>query len=130
MASWDELTSAIHRAYETTDLGPRALRLDFATVGDRSQAVFVSFADESDDLPWAQIDAPIAPLHEVDIRPALALVEEAVCGGLCQLSLGGVPHLTIRHCVSLPDLDWPDFDRPLRLLALAADAIAVRLGAP
>jgi hypothetical protein len=128
LTTWDELRSGIHSAFQAEDLGLRALRLVFATSDTRRQDVFISYADEADTLPWAQLDAPIGPLARVDLAEAVSLVENGICGGLCQLEVGGALQVTVRHSVPLAHLDWPDLDRPLRLVALTADAIAGRLG--
>jgi hypothetical protein len=127
VATWDDLKRGIHQAYTVEEISPRAISMTFATSGQRVQQIFVSFADDYNDVQWAQIDAPLGPLAAMSLPSALGLVESAVCGGLCRLVVGGEELVTLRHAVPLNNLDWPEFDLPLRLLALAADGIRTQL---
>jgi hypothetical protein len=129
VATWDQLKESIHQAYTAEEISPRGLSMNFSTTTQRSQQVFVSFADDYNDMQWAQLDAPLGPLAGADLVLALGLVEKAACGGLCRLVAGGEELVTIRHCVPLAHLDWPEFDLPLRLVALAADGIRAELDA-
>lgn len=128
MATWDELRAALGRAYEVTDLGVHALGLTFAVDDVRARSVLVSYAEDSDRLAWAHLDAPVGPLDSIELASALDVIDRAICGGLSRIRLGSADYLTVRHSVPLANLDWDDLDRPLRLMVLTAEAVAERLG--
>lgn len=128
MATWDELRAALGRAYDVVDLGVRAVGLTFAVNSVRARSVLVSYAEDSERLAWAHLDAPVGPLDGIELASALDVADQAICGGLSRARLGSTDYLTVRHSVPLANLHWDDVDRPLRLVLLTAEAVAERLG--
>jgi hypothetical protein len=123
MATWADLKSYINAHYKVAVDAGANLVLEFELGGGRSQAVFIGHdtlnlglgTEES----WVIVESPIGEVDTVDVRKALAEVQQIVCGGL---GLSG-KYLTVRDAFPLANLDANEFERPLRLITVTADAI-------
>lgn len=121
MATWDQLRSYIHANYKATDVSPRAIEMVFSTSAGRSQVTYVTSLEGPNGEHWASIDSAIGREDSIDLRQALRLVEDVVCGGLAHLLVRGEDLVSIRHAVPLEHLDAPEFDGPLHMVSGAAD---------
>ena len=66
---------------------------------------------------WIQIESPIAPAEDIDLRKLLELAGEAIVGGAAVVNGLAV----YRHAVPLDDMSWEEFDRPFQLVVSVAD---------
>jgi hypothetical protein len=128
VVSWEQFRAGVRLSYTTKDLGPKLLHVGVPVAEDRVQPVVVSHVDNVGPVEWAHLDALIGHVNEVSVDQALELVGTVVCGGLAVLQLPDARILTVRHCVPLPDFNWQEFNRPVQVVAHAADEI--RFGLP
>jgi len=121
MATWQQLKEYIHANYTATEISPRAIEMLFSTTGGRSQFVYVTSLEGPGGAEWASIDSAIGREDSIDLRLALRMVENVVCGGLAHLLVRGEDLVSIRHALPLQTLDAAEFDQPLLLVTSAAD---------
>ncbi len=130
MSPWDQLCATLDRAHGVDRIGPQTLRVVHEVTPGRLQEVYLAHVRDNDDQSWAQADAPIAQLSQIDLHRALRAVEKAVCGGLCHLSIGGIAHVSVRQAILLPatgEVPLSSVAPVLRLLTATAVGLADEL---
>lgn len=122
MATWEDLSGYIRLNYGVAREEPgELLQLGFQTGEKRTHMVVVSLSSDGAQ-DWAQLEAPVGNIGDVDIAAAAQVMGDALCGGL--IAHDGM--LLVRHAVPLNALDVDEFDVPLRIVVSAADALEMR----
>lgn len=131
MSPWDSFVEALDRAHGHVDrIGLQTLRVVVEVEPGRLQEVYLTPVQDHRGHYWAQLDAPVARLSQVDLHRAVRAVERAVCGGLCHLGIGGIAHVSVRQSLLLVDSGQvlhPTVDAVLGLLAVTASGLADEL---
>jgi len=120
MPTWQDLTSYVRSNYKIADERPNLIKLIFETGDLRSQIVLLVRETLMDgEEEWVTISSPVAALGSVNLEEFLREVGGIVCGGA---ALEG-DVLIIKHAAPLVNLDINEFERPLRLVTMTADAL-------
>lgn len=120
MPTWQDLTSYVRSNYRIADEQPNLIKLIFETGDLRSQIVLLVRETLMDgEEEWVTISSPVAALGSLNLEEFLREVGGVVCGGA---ALEG-DVLIIKHAAPLMNLDINEFERPLRLVTMTADAL-------
>jgi hypothetical protein len=110
----------VHSNYKIADERPNLIKLIFDTGDLRSQIVLLTRETLMDgEEEWVTISSPVAALGSLNLEEFLREVGDIVCGGA---ALEG-DVLVIKHAAPLVNLDVNEFERPLRLVTMTADAL-------
>lgn len=129
MADWRDVRAIVQERFGPSVRVDDEFRIDllFGLPGGGEQQVWLSRID-GEITGWVTIQAPVAFMGEIDLLSALELMEQAACGGLCQISVDGERLLVIRHSVPLANMGIKDLEIPLHDCALIAADLADHLG--
>lgn len=122
MTTWNDLVAFVNSNFKYEAISSDSLKLVFEIDGMRSQLVFLTHQRHGDDS-WVVINSPIGKIADVDLPRALAMIGDAVVGGLS--SIGDL--LTVRDAAPLEDMNGDELLRPMRQVVLVADAIEKEL---
>lgn len=121
MATWRELEKYVRGKYIVKEGPGGTLALDFK-LQNRSQVIFVGIAGNDDLGEWAKVMSPIGPTEALDLSAVCQEAFGLVVGGVTVI--GGVVMLS--HSIPLADLDVDEFEVPLHMVCITADAFEAK----
>lgn len=116
MATWIDVRAYILANYSAEDIGEGIVKVAFTIDDSRSQVVFLSRQTLNDE-EWLTVESVIGSIDSINLRGALAQVENIVVGGLAKVG----DLLTLKNVVALENLDINELVRPMELVTLSAD---------
>ncbi len=116
MATWIDVRAYILANYSAEDIGEGIVKVAFTIDDSRSQVVFLSRQTLNGE-EWLTVESVIGSIDSINLRGALAQVENIVVGGLAKVG----DLLTLKNVVALENLDINELVRPMELVTLSAD---------
>lgn len=123
MATWQEVKNFIHTNYVVSNEQGNLLALEFQTDRGRSQLVFVSGIEGSDDLNSVRFFSPFARVDQISPAQFAQLASNAIFGLAEQADLYGFVHNAF-----LADLDASEIHVPMNYITMLADQVERQLG--
>jgi hypothetical protein len=126
MSNWKQFSAYVEKNYKIADVGADGgiLRLLFGLSGGRSQLVSLAKAGSKLSGDWVEIESPVGKLNDAQIRQALAMANEKICGGLVTWNDGMV---ILKHSLPLRSFEPKDFAWILEAVVETADSIEEKL---
>ena len=121
MATWKELRSHISSNYKLMDGTQEEIVSMVFDLEGRSQLVFVGLEEHPSWGQWAQISSMIGSLPQVDLKAACIAASKLGIGGI--IVREGMDQVFLSHSIPLENVDINEFEDPLEILCMAADAM-------
>lgn len=123
MVTWHEVKEFIRRNYVVSSEQGNLLALEFQTDRGRSQLMFVSGIEGSNDLDSVRFFSPFARTDQISPAQFAQLASDAIFGLAEQADFYGFVHNAF-----LADLDASEIHVPMNYITALADQVERQLG--